>query len=269
MKKITIIFTVLIAIALAVSLSGCLVGSSIDKPAVDINHSHLSGSNLWMERDEADIRSVDLLIKDGEVIARITTELDRDESLDLKGIKVRQFRNTINVYVPSIEPTNVQGNKIVDIKIGTVKDFSNEKEYTIVVNGEKKGYDKAFFKIEEGTLLTVKPASVHSITIKETGGNVIAVAEISVPDKENYSVDEKNITFRYMYDREFDVYIPIMIRGEFQTTEFDSVYHEVTIGQLNQFPNGKYEIELNDQETSFMVLNGQLVQGDTRGAYCY
>jgi hypothetical protein len=267
MKKITSIFIILMATALAVSLSGCLGGGSVHSPVAGLNNSTLPSGGMWMERAEADIRSVDLLIKDGEVIARVTTELDQDESLDLRSIKVRQFRNTVNIYVPSVEPTRNQGNKVVDVKIGTIDKFSSGGEYTIVVNRENKKYDKVFFKIEDGTLLTTKPASVHSISFKEIEGNVIAVAELSVPDKTNYSIDEKNITSRYRYDRELDVYIPIMIRGEFQMVDFDSVYHEVTIGQMSQFSNGRYEIELNDREAFFMVFNGQLVQENIQDEY--
>ena len=99
---------------LAVGLSGCL-GDSTDNNSVRVNNSTIPSGNIWMERDEADIRSVDILIKDGEVIARITTELGQDESLDLRGIKVRQFRNTVSVSVPSVEPTHTQGNQIVEI----------------------------------------------------------------------------------------------------------------------------------------------------------
>ena len=270
MKKITSIFSILImlmATVLAVGLSGCLGGSSVHSPVAGLNNSALPSGGMWMERAEADIRSVDLLIKDGEVIARVTTELGQDESLDLRSIKVRQFRNTVNIYVPSVEPTKNQGNKIVDVKIGTVDKFSSGGEYTIVVNREHKKYDKVFFKIEDGTLLTTKPASVHSISFKEIEGNVVAVAELSVPDKTNYSIDEKNITSRYMYGREVDVYIPIMICGEFQIVDSDSVYHEVTIGQMSQFSNGRYEIGLNDREAFFMILNGQLVQENIQGEY--
>jgi len=258
MKKITIMSIMLMTAVLAVGLSGCL-GSADNNHPVKVNSSAIPSGNVWMERDEADIRSVDILIKDDEVIARITTELGRDESLDLRGIKVRQFRNTVSVSVPSVEPTHTQGNQIVDVKLGSVRSFSTGKEYTIVVNGEHEKRENMFFKIDDGTLMTVKPASVHSIKIEENEGKVIAVAEISVPDKTACIVDGKNITLRHVYDKEFDVYVPITVQGEPQANAEDFIYHEIIIGNLSQLPNGRYEIDLNNRETSFIIQNGQLI----------
>ena len=261
MKKITIVSIMLVTSVLAVSLSGCLGGNSVNNPVGSVNYStKVSDSSMWMERNDADIRFVDLLIKNDEVIARVTTELDTNESLDLRGIKVHQFRKAVHIYVPSVEPTNMQGNEIVDIKIGTIRKFSDSKEYTVIVNGGNDRSDIVFFRIENGTLTTVKQASVRSITITENEGNVIAVAEISVPDKTACSVDEKNITLRPMHNRGFDVFVPIMTRGGPQVIDFESIYHDITIGNLSQFSNGRYEIELNGQEVSFTIQNGQLEQ---------
>ena len=253
MKKITIMSIMLMTAVLAVGLSGCLGSGADNNHPVKVNSSAIPSGNIWMERDEADIRSVDILIKDGEVIARITTELGRDESLDLRGIKVRQFRNTVSVSVPSVEPTHTQGNQIVDVKLGSVRSFSTGNEYLVVVNGEYDKRENVFFKIDGGTLQTVKPASIRSVKIEESEGKVIAIAEISVPDKTACIVDGENITFKHKYDQGFDVYVPITIRGEPRINEEEYIYHEIIIGNLNQLENGMYEIGLNDKEISFII----------------
>ena len=269
MKKITIILLIVLAVA-TVSLSGCLGKNTIYNPVVGVNNSTDSnnnyvppssgypGSSMWMERDEAEIHSLDLFIRNGNVIARITTQLNSDESLDLRGIKVIQFGNTVKVYVPSIEPANTQGNQIVDVKIGTVRQFSKGGSYTVVVNSKNKSEDKVTFRFENETLVVFKPASVHSATVDMNGSDVVAIAEIMVLDKEKYSVDGQNITFRDMHKREFNVYIPIRISGEPQPGTFEPIYYEVVIGDLDQFSNGRYEIDLNDRKVSFTIQNGQL-----------
>jgi len=301
MKKITMTLFMLLTVVSAVSLSGCLgysnpantlvVGDNNSTDGNTSNNIYASpvagypGNGMWMERNEAEIRDLDLFVSNGNVIARITTQLGRNESLDLRGIKVIQFGNTINIYVPSVEPTTSQGKQIVDVKIGTVKKFSNGNNYAVSVNNGNDKKDEVFFRFESGTFTVFKPAHIRSVTVNTDGNTVVAVAEIMVPDKTNYSVDGKNVTFQQMHDREFDVYIPVKISGASQLKHSEStrqkvlyipikisstsqtntlkpIYHEVVIGNLSQFPNGRYEIDLNDFEVSFMIQNGQLALAD-------
>jgi hypothetical protein len=278
MKKITITLLILLSIV-SVSLSGCLgVVNPVSNPVVGFRYLTEADSGLedrinnyiplrigyrnnsmWMERGDAEIRSLDLFVRNGDVIARITTQLNQGESLDLRGIKVTQFGNTVNIYVPSVEPTNSRGNQVVDIKIGTVSKFSTGDDYIVVVNSNIDREDKVNFRVENGTLTVFKQASVRYGTVKTNGSNVIAIVEIMVPDKTKCSVDEQNISLLYQPDRKFDAYIPVRVSGASQGNgSLEPIYHEVFIGNLSQFSNGKYEIELNGYDVPFIIRNGKL-----------
>lgn len=239
------VFTILMLIAavLTVSFSGCLGN--------DDNN---------FKTEEADVRSVTLSVENDNVTAFIVTELDIDESLDTANITVNQSGNTIRIYVPAVSPLSAGLENKVDVNIGKVNQFNNGQDFTVIVNNEFDRNEKAIFRIENDTFVTFGEAVVRSVSFKLVGTDVVAVAEFSVTDEKNVTVDTQNITVKgFDNDNEMDIYLPLIIKGNTTAGQPAVIQEEITVGPLSQFKDGRYSVDINDRENSFVIRDGVLV----------
>ena len=251
MKKSILTICSLIAVALLfTSAAGCLEKSNASSttPGLTISPGYIDYVTIYE--------------KDGYIIANIYLIIHGTygQSPDMENITVTVNGNEIEVYLPVITKdgpnTRDLGYKNIEVVLGKSSDFKNGEKYNVGFNGDKNL--KYAFMVEDDVLTTFAPATIETIEIKTDGKNVIAVVKTSMSGSQN--VDAANIIKSESFqNNEYDIYIPMKTTGSIITLDIKWITDEFVLGELSQFEDGTYTININKQNTTFEIKNSALI----------
>ena len=249
-KPILMIFSLIAVALLFTSAGGCLEKSNAG-----------TASTPGFTTTPGFIDSVVIYEKDGNIVAsiRIIIQGTYAQTLDKENITVTLNANNIDVFVPVVTKdgpnTRDIGYETVEVILGKSSDFKNGEKYNVFVNGDKLKYT---FMIEEGVLTTFVPATIETIEIKTDGKNVIAVVKTSMSGSQ--SVDTASIIkSKSFQNNAYDIYIPMKTVGSIITLDIKQATEEFVLGELSQFEDGIYTININKQNITFEIKNSTLI----------
>ncbi|WNY27834.1 hypothetical protein MmiEs2_00070 [Methanimicrococcus stummii] len=250
MKTKMMLYAVFAVFVLAAGFSGCIGNGNND------SNNMMNNSNNMMNRDEADIRSVSIAVNGSNVIASVMLDLDYGETPDIENISVKKAGDAIRISIHVFENTAGNASNLVTVPLGNVSDFKNG-DYIVIVNNDIDKDEIITFRFENEKIVTIRKAFVSNVIFEADGNEIFAIAEI--PNAGKYdTVDTQNITkTRFDHENEMDIYVPVMHKSV-SADERKPLYAEIPIGELNQMKNGRYFVEINGCDASFLIQNGTL-----------
>jgi hypothetical protein len=253
-KKLLTIFAVLAVALLFTGASGCLE-RTVDAALPD------SSLAPGLTASPGFINSVSIYEMDGNLIALIQVAIQgtHAQSLDEANITVTINGNTVEVYVPVVTKDGINtkniGIETVSVIIGKASDFEGKK-YDVIVNGNNAL--KNTFVIENNVMTTLKPASFENVEIKTDGNKLIALVTMGISGSQ--SIDVASIIKSEAFENnEYDIYIPVKSAGLIMTMDYNRVSEEFVLGELSQFEDGVYTININGQPITFEIKNKTLI----------
>ena len=265
-KKIKI-SVFLILLILASASSGCISGMNSQEKELQEPYiiSEMSSQEKEMQEPYI-IAEMSCSQYDGNVNCTLSYRMYNNYEIDSENVTFTISGNQIQINLPAIKIEGVEEMyrqyQSTRINLGERSLFNDSETYFVRL--ENNMQDVGSFIFEDGELYSSRPVDIDGIKIITEGKKIIAIAQAGTGVEYVYTIDKKNSTFSDGFDennvysislpvRQLDYHGPIILPRLISTHQFE-------IANANELKDGRYYIQINNEEASFVIKNGNIVR---------